>query len=144
MNSSASRLSVLLVTTLGLLGCNPWSERCESLCTQLMNECQYSAWATTEQCRKGCTDDLYRRDDAAEVMSCYENAVAVPSSEEAASRVARAREAGLFDKAIEAGTWDQATEEARAVQLGTCDLFAFVQCKVGAVQVEPTLPLIGD
>lgn len=144
MNPSAARLLILLSATLGLVGCNPWSERCENLCTQLMNDCEYSAWATTEQCRQGCTDDLYRRDDAADVMTCYESAVAVPSAEEAASRVARAREAGLFDKAIEAGTWDQTAEEARAVELGTCDLFAFVQCKVGAVQVEPKLPMIGD
>jgi len=62
--------------------------------------------------------------------------------EDAARRVTRAQEAGLFDTAINAGTWDEATEVQRALELGTCDLFAFVQCKVEAVQVVPKAPLV--
>ena len=139
-----SSITLLLTILLGVGACNPWSSRCEDLCSQLKEDCNFSAWATSEQCRQGCVDDMYRRDDAEELFACYERAVAVPSADEAIARVAQAQQAGLFDKAIEAGSWDQASEEARAIELGTCDLFAFVQCKVEAVQVAPQLPLLGD
>jgi hypothetical protein len=87
---------------------------------------------------------MYRRSDAKDLFACYESAVAAPNDEEAARRVTRAQAAGLFDSAIAEGTWDEAAEVTRAKDLGTCDLFAFVQCKVEAVQVVPQAPLVGE
>lgn len=133
-------LGLALATSLG--ACSSSSARCESLCTQLVDECGYSAWTSVDQCRSGCVDDMYRRSDADEVLGCYEEALAVPSREEAATRVNRARQAGLFDRAVENGTWDEEAEIDRAIDLGTCDLFSFVQCKVEAVQATPESPLL--
>jgi len=135
----------LLLSALALLGgCNPWSTRCETLCSSLIDDCGFGAWSSTEQCRSGCIEDMYRRSDAKDLFACYESAVAAPNDEEAARRVTRAQAAGLFDSAIAEGTWDEAAEVTRAKDLGTCDLFAFVQCKVEAVQVVPQAPLVGE
>ncbi len=138
------RLFIVLCTFALLGGCNPWATRCETLCSSLIDECGFGAWSSTEQCRSGCIEDMYRRADAKDLFTCYESAVAAPDDAEAAQRVARAQAAGLFDSAIAAGTWDEAAEVTRAKTLGTCDLFAFVQCKVEAVQVVPEAPLVGD
>jgi hypothetical protein len=131
-----------LLGVLALAGCNPWSSRCETLCESLIDGCGFGAWSSVEQCRAGCVDDMYRRSDAEELFSCYEDAVATPSIEDASRRVSRAREAGLFDAAIAEGSWDEPGEVQRALELGRCDLFAFVQCKVEAVQVVPRAPLV--
>ena len=138
------RCLVLVLLALGLAGCNTWSDRCESLCGRLVDECGFTAWSSSEQCRVGCVDDMYRRHDAAELLACYEAAIDPPDSETAEQRVRRAREGGLFDDAISAGSFDEAAEVQRAVELGTCDAFAFVQCKVEAVQVAPQTPLVED
>ena len=127
-----------------LAGCNPWSSQCEDLCSSVMDDCGFGAWSSVEQCRLGCIDDMYRRTDAKQLIACYEAAVAAPTVEEATTRVNRARQAGLFDAAIEAGTWDEQAEIQRASELGTCDIFSFVQCKVEAVQVVPKAPLVGN
>jgi hypothetical protein len=140
----AFRLSLLLLALALFCGCNPWSNRCETLCSGLMDTCSFGAWSSVEQCRMGCVDDMYRRSDASELFACYESAIAAPSPGEASQRVARARAAGLFDATIAAGTWDEETEVTRALELGTCDLFAFGQCKVDAVQVVPEAPLVGN
>jgi len=87
---------------------------------------------------------MYRRDDAKDLLACYETALAPPTLEEATTRVTRAQQAGLFAAEIAAGTWNEEAEVQRALELGSCDLFAFVQCKVEAVQVVPTAPLVGD
>lgn len=138
------RLFLVLCIFALLGGCNPWSTRCETLCSSLIDDCGFGAWSSTEQCRSGCIEDMYRRSDAKDLFACYESAVAEPDAAEAAQRVARAQKAGLFDEAIAAGTWDEASELTRATALGTCDLFSFVQCKVEAVQVVPKAPLVGD
>jgi hypothetical protein len=141
----STRIQVLLVlVALALTGCNSWSSRCETLCTSLFNDCSLEAWSSIEQCRLGCVEDMYRRDDASDIFTCYEAALAPPTLEAATARVNRAREAGLFESEIAAGTWDEEGEVQRALELGSCDLFAFVQCKVEAVQVVPTAPLVGN
>lgn len=141
----STRIQVLLVLLVTILsGCNQWSSRCETLCTSLFNDCSLEAWSSIEQCRLGCVEDMYRRNDAKDLFTCYETALAPPTLEEAATRVTRAQQAGLFEAEIAAGTWDEEAEVQRALELGSCDLFAFVQCKVEAVQVVPTAPLVGD
>ncbi len=135
--------ALALAAAVGLLaGCNPHADECESICRQFVVGCEFTAWPTAEQCRAGCEEDMYRRDDAADVFACYEAAVAPPSRIEAGARVDAAVDRGFFAEEIAAGTWDREATIDAAVEAGTCDLFAVVQCKVEAVQVRPDPPLL--
>ncbi|MEE2828594.1 MAG: hypothetical protein VX498_05370 [Myxococcota bacterium] len=135
-------LLMLALLTTASSGCNPWSSRCESLCVRLVDECGFNAWSSAEQCRLGCVDDMYRRTDAEELLGCYEAAVDPPSHEEAAELVNRALQAGFLAPPIDDQPLDVDAEIERAVAFGTCDVFSFVQCKVEAVQVPPSSPLL--
>ena len=133
---------LLLLAALLCSGCVTNNAECERMCGRFVNECGFNAWASVEQCRVGCVEDLYRRTDAAEVIACYDAAVDVPTAEQAGALVDRATEAGLFSEQITAGTFDRNTAVQQAIVNGTCDAFAVVQCKVEAVQVRPTAPLL--
>ena len=141
MRRSLAFLLLLLLATAGS-GCDRWSSRCETLCVRLVNECSFSAWSSTEQCRLGCVDDMYRREDAGELLACYEAAVEPISRAEAAELVDRAFQAGFLTRPIDDQPVDIEAEIERAMAFGTCDAFSFVQCKVEAVQVAPSTPLI--
>ena len=54
----------------------------------------------------------------------------------------RAVAAGLFSAQVTAGTFDRNVAVQDAVGHGTCDAVAVLQCKVEAVQVRPTAPLL--
>ena len=142
MNSTLWTWMAASVVAISLVGCNPWSSRCEELCTRLVDECDFGAWSSAEQCRMGCVDDMYRRHDAEELLACYETAIEAPSEDVARQRVLRAQQAGLFDEQVASGTFDETIEVQRAIEFGTCDVFEFVQCKVDAVQVLPETPLL--
>jgi len=64
------RALLLGVSLIVLAGCNPWSSRCETLCSSLMDECGFGAWSSVEQCRMGCVEDMYRRADAKDLLTC--------------------------------------------------------------------------
>jgi len=125
-----------------LTGCVTNGAECERICTRFVTDCGFNAWGSVEQCRVGCVEDLYRRDDAAEVIACYDAAVDAPTTEQAAAVLDRATDAGLFSEQQAAGTFDRDVAIQDAVGHGTCDPFAVVQCKVEAVQVRPTAPLV--
>ena len=131
-----------LTVLLGATGCDPNNSECERLCSRFVNDCGWTAWGSVDQCRIGCTEDLYRRSDASEVIACYDAAVDAPTAEQAAAVVDRAVEAGLFADAVAAGTFDRDAAVNDAVGHGTCDAFALVQCKVEAVKVRPDAPLV--
>ncbi len=133
--------TLLLVAVL-LSGCVTNSAECERICSRFVNECGFTAWASVEQCKVGCVEDLYRRTDTAEVIACYDSAVDVPTPEAAGALVDRAVEAGLFSAQVTAGTFDRNVAVQDAIGHGTCDSFAVLQCKVEAVQVRPTAPLL--
>jgi len=81
---------------------------------------------------------MYRRDDAEEIFSCYRAAVAAPSREEAAATVERALAAGLFSRELELGEFNLEVAVDSAIENGTCDAFAAVQCKVQALKAPPS------
>jgi len=133
--------SILLAVGLGLAffsGCSPHEKRCEEVCLQFVNDCGWTAWENLAQCQVGCVDDTYRRDDANELLDCYSSAAAVPSLEEAAAAVERAVEAGFFSVEQASGTFDREAATTLAVEQGTCDAFALVQCRADAVKRRPT------
>lgn len=133
---------ILLLGALALAGCDRIPEGCEAICSRFVVECGFTAWSGVEQCAAGCVEDLYRRDDAEEVLACYHAAVDVPSRTEAEARVDRAIEAGLFDQPSVI-PFDKEAVIDGAVDSGTCDLFAVIQCKVVAVQVPASGTLLG-
>ncbi len=120
-----------------LVACNPTSQRCEAVCTKFVLGCGWNAWTSVEQCRQGCVEDMYRRDDANEVLDCYVAASDAPAEETAASWVDRAYGAGVFDAKVAAGTYSREEAVEEAIAFGTCDVFAAVQCKVDAVIRPP-------
>jgi len=134
----------LIVLLLLLAGCETTSSKCEDVCEQFVTDCGFSGWPTVTACRAGCVEDLYRRDDVDEVLACYRAAVAPPTPAEAQERVDEAVAEGLFDRAIVAGTFDLEATVQEAIEWGTCDAFAVVQCKVDAVTKRPELSLIND
>ena len=134
-------LCLLLMACLGS-GCVTNGAECERICARFVTECGFNAWTSVEQCRVGCVEDLYRRDDADEVLACYDAAIDVPTSDQAGALVDRAAAAGLFAEQVAAGTFDRAAAVQEAIVHGTCDPFAVVQCKVEAVQVRPDAPLV--
>jgi hypothetical protein len=136
------RLLLLALVAVLSFGCVTNGNECEEICTRFVTDCGFNAWGGVEQCRIGCVEDLYRRADADEVLACYHAAVDPPTSEQAEALVDRATEAGFFDDRIEAQTFVRADAVTEAIGNGTCDAFAVVQCKVEAVQVRPTAPLL--
>ena len=76
------------------------------------------------------------------MLACYHEAVDVPTRTQAEVRVDRAIEAGLFDQPTVVPLDKEAVIDA-AVDSGTCDLFAVIQCKVEAVQVPASGALLG-
>ena len=135
---SARALPLVAALVLLIPACTTHSEHCETLCKRFVNDCQFSAWSNVSQCTQGCVDDMYRRDDAQEVFDCYRAAIAPPSREQAAITVQRAVDAGLFSKDQEVGLFDLDAAIDAAIEHGTCDPFAAVQCKVQALKQPPT------
>ena len=136
----------LLVLCLGLMalaGCSDVPERCETICYRFVDDCGFTAWSGVEQCTAGCLEDMYRRTDADDVLDCYQAAVDPPTREQAEIRVDRALEAGLLGE-VSFVPFDREATIDQAVASGTCDMFAVVQCKVDAVQVPASGPLLGN
>ncbi len=135
--------ALLVALLLGVLaGCSDVPDQCEAICSRFLNECGFVAWSGVEQCAAGCVEDMYRRDDTDQVFACYHAAVDPPTTAEAEARVDRAIEAGLFDQPSVVPFDKQAVID-EAIDSGTCDLFAVVQCKVDAVQVPAPGALLG-
>ncbi len=135
---SLVRILLLALLLAGLSGCQSNREECEEVCRTFISTCDWNAWSTVSQCTQGCVDDMYRRDDAQEVFDCYRAAIAPPSREQAAITVQRAVDAGLFSKDQEVGLFDLDAAIDAAIEHGTCDPFAAVQCKVQALKQPPT------
>ena len=127
---------------LALAGCSDTEQECEAICARFIDECGFTAWSGVEQCTAGCVEDMYRRDDGDSVFACYHAAVDAPDRAVAEARVDRAIEAGLFD-APSMVPFDKEGAIDEAVAVGTCDLFAVIQCKVEAVQVPVSGALLG-
>jgi hypothetical protein len=147
MTRLAARLlacSLLACALLASLGCKSTQPECEAICERFVTECGWTAWPTVESCTAGCVDDLYRRKDADEVLACYHAAADPPSHQAAEARVLQAEEAGLFSRAQAAGTYDREAAILDAIEHGTCDPFAAVDCKVGSVLQRPELDLVND
>jgi len=138
--------SVTLTLLLLLAGCSGQTNRaqCRALCSKFVNTCGWPAWTSVEQCQQGCLDDLYRRDDAAELFACYNDAADPPTAEVAGAQVDLAVEQGVYDAQILQGTFDRTTAIERMTEQMTCDPFAVVQCKTEAVLVQPDLPLVQE
>jgi len=99
--------------------------------------CEFSAWSSVTQCTDGCIEDMYRRDDATEVLACYAAAVDEPPRAEVEATLEVALAHGFFADEVAAGTFDREARVTAGIAAGTCDLFAVVQCKVDAVQEAP-------
>ncbi|MBJ93634.1 MAG: hypothetical protein CMP23_04080 [Rickettsiales bacterium] len=143
--SLLQRIVLFVLLGLGLVpltGCESHRSECEDICRSFVNTCEWNAWTHVSQCTQGCVEDMYRRHDVDEVFACYRRAVAAPAREEARQVVERALDAGLFSKSQEIGEFDLEAEVDRAVEAGTCDPFAAVQCKVQALKTEPAGLLI--
>jgi len=119
-------------------GCSPTEKRCEEVCLQFVSDCGWTAWENLAQCQVGCVDDTYRRDDADELLDCYAKAASTPSLEESAALVDQAIEAGVFAIEQASGAFDRDAAITAAVEQGTCDAFAVVQCRADAVKHRPT------
>lgn len=135
---------VLITVVLLLAGCQSTARRCESVCTEFMTTCGWTAWADVDSCKAGCEDDLYRRSDADEVLDCYEAAVAQMPREQAEDVIDQALLEGIFSTQEAANTFNYIREVERFQEASTCDLFATVQCKVQAVQQPIDTPLLND
>ena len=136
-------LPLLLAFT--LLGCTQNNgPRCERLCSKFVNTCAWPAWTSVEQCKQGCIEDLYRRDDAEAVLDCYEEAADPPSAEAAAAAVDEALLIGVYDVQLFQGTFDRERAEEQMTERLTCDPFAAVQCKTRSVLTRPELPLVRE
>ena len=129
-------LAVLLSGALG--GCDSPRDECEQICRSFIQTCEWNAWGYVSQCTQGCVEDMYRRDDADEIFTCYRAAVAAPTREEASETVQRALDAGLFSKDVAVGQFNLEEAIDSAVENGTCDPFAAVQCKVEALKAPPS------
>lgn len=134
----------LVVVLLALAGCTPNRSQCDALCSKLVNTCEWPAWTSADQCADGCIDDLYRRDDADDLIACYNAAADAPSAELAGARVDLAVEQGVYDSQIAQGTYDRPGAIVQMTERMTCDPFAAVQCKTDAVLVRPNLPLVSE
>jgi len=134
-------LLLMMVVVMGL-GCQPNRNECQALCSKLVNTCGWPAWTSVDQCREGCLDDLYRRDDSEELIACYNEAADPPTIEAANARVDLAVAQGVFDAQIAQGTFTRESAMAQMTEKMTCDPFAAVQCKTEAVLVRPDLPLV--
>ncbi len=131
---------LLIAAMLATLGCNNTARRCESVCTEFMTSCGWTAWPSVDACKAGCEDDLYRRSDATEVLDCYEASVAEMTEDEAQELVNRAITEGVF--VADATEFSYIAEVQRVVEASRCDVFATVQCKVQSVQQPVDTPLL--
>lgn len=140
-----NRFAPLLLIA-ALLGCGSGDNgpRCEQVCRKFVTVCEWPAWTTVDQCKRGCVDDMYRRSDSAEVLDCYATAADAPSPEQAEATLDEAIARGVYDVAIAQGTFDRATATAQVTEQMTCDPFAAVQCKTASVLVRPDLPLVNE
>jgi len=129
---------VLALLGSALPGCDSQRGECEQICRTFITTCEWNAWSYVSQCTQGCVEDMYRRDDAEEIFACYRSAVAAPSREEATATVERALAAGLFSKDLEVGEFNLEVAIDSAIENGTCDAFAAVQCKVEALKARPS------
>jgi hypothetical protein len=139
-----SALALVLALGLAAPACSPVASRCDEVCRRFVQTCQWNAWTSVDQCSQGCRDDLYRRDDAQEVLDCYERAADPATDEEAEAAVDAAIQAGFWQEERDAGTFDRAGRVAEAKAASECSPFEAVQCKVDAVLVDPKLPLLGN
>lgn len=113
-------------------GCATHEKQCRALCTQLVADpCNLPSWPTEEQCVRGCMDDLYRRDDAEEILACYQGAIDGPTRAQAEALVDRAIGEGLFEAESVAGTFDREFE-VEVLDRRSCDLFQLIDCKTRA------------
>lgn len=135
---------VLCLVAVLLLGCSSTARRCESVCTEFMTTCGWTAWPSVDVCKAGCEDDLYRRGDASDVLDCYESAIAPLPQEAAEEIVTRALTEGMFRAQEEANTFSYIAEVERYTSASECDLFATIQCKVLAVQQPVNTPLLSE
>lgn len=135
--SVAHALGVALLL-MGSLGCDSNRADCEGICRTFISTCEWTAWSHVSQCTQGCVEDMYRRDDTDDIFACYRSAAAAPSREEAEATVQRAVDAGLFAKDQELGAFVLEEVIDAAVEHGTCDAFAAVQCKVQALKAPPS------
>ena len=141
-----TRSVTALLVSLGLLalaGCSDVPDQCDAICARFVTECGFTAWSGVDQCAAGCVEDMYRRDDSEQVLACYHAAVDAPTRAAAEARVDRAIEAGLFDQPSVV-PFDKTALVDEAMDSGTCDLFAVIQCKVEAVQVPASGALLGE
>jgi len=136
--------ALLFLLVLTLAGCTPNRNECEALCSKLVNTCGWPAWTSVDQCAEGCVDDLYRRDDADDLISCYNAAADAPPPEVAGARVDLAVEQGVYDAQIAQGTYSREGAIVQMTERMTCDPFAAVQCKTDAVLARPSLPLVNE
>lgn len=138
-------LPLLFLVVLGsLAGCNRNANQCRALCSKFVNTCEWPAWTSVEQCEQGCIDDLYRRDDADELLACYHAAADAPTDEVVEAAVDRGIAAGVYDVQIAQGSFDRDAAKTVLSQRMTCDAFAAVECKTEAVLQEPNLPLVRE
>ncbi|HCP48376.1 MAG TPA: hypothetical protein DIU15_20225 [Deltaproteobacteria bacterium] len=140
MTPRSIAFATVLLTLLAvpLSGCSTNNKRCQEVCVEFMNDCGWTAWENLAQCQSGCLDDTYRRDDADELLDCYSSAVATPSLSEAEAVVERSIASGVFAAEQAAGTFDRDAAVQAAIEQGTCDAFALVQCRADAVKRRPT------
>ncbi len=136
----------LLVLVAALAGCGSGDSgpRCDQVCRKFVNICEWPAWTSVEQCKRGCLDDMYRRSDAQEVLDCYAAAADAPSPDTVELTLDQALAQGVYDVAIAQGTFERGRAAAQLTEQMTCDPFAAVQCKTAAVLVRPDLPLVNE
>jgi len=136
------RFAAVAVALVSVAGCNPNAKECEAICRRFVSGCGFGAWSSVEQCQSGCVEDMYRRTDVDAVMACYEAAVDAPTREQAEAKVDAAIDGGFFGLQVADGTFDRESLVVGAIESGTCDVFAVIQCKVEAVQERPSGPFI--
>ncbi len=136
----------ILWFAVALVGCGSGDNgpRCEQICRKFVTVCEWPAWTSVEQCKRGCLDDMYRRADAAEVLDCYAAAADAPTAELVQQTLDEAIALGVYDVAVAQGTFDRAQAAIQMTEQMTCDPFAAVQCKTSAVLVRPDLPLVNE
>lgn len=138
--------AVIIVLIALLAGCGGGDNgpRCEQVCRKFVNVCEWPAWTSVEQCKRGCLEDMYRRNDADAVLDCYAAAADPPTTEAVEAAVDEAIARGVYATGISQGTFDRAAAISQTTEQMTCDPFAAVQCKTDAVLVRPDLPLVNE
>ncbi len=130
----------LLLFCVLLSACTGTERQCEQLCQKMVGTCAWQAWSSVEVCTQGCLDDLYRREDSAEIVACYDAAVEPMTRDAAEAAVTDALNAGLL--ADDSPDFSFLGEVQRLQDGSACDAFAVIRCKQGAAPSRPDLPLV--